>query len=398
MEPQWSVIVTDARTHRTLYDSSTMQVSVAKISDHLGVAKGSVTVSAPINADLRVQWRIEDAALPWRRVWWFLRDERPWFAAVPTKQNDFVETDSQVRWAFSRADKFLDVREFASTLVFQDVDQSDIVRNLISYGIGLTPLACKADFLAIMVPLSGAALPWMRLDDSWSGVLRTREDTEDGYQRAGTKTIGSAVQALSELQDRMVNGEPGPRALLGLPGAFDYRLDYGRDPDGTLWARPTLGYPRLGRADPLHVEYPSSIAGFTHSVDSTDTLTAARYIGGGTGSARILSDLMYDADALNAGWPLLMGHGAGSAIEQTTVDDAARSHLDEHKGDNVGWGFRLNPDQLDRFELGDSLQPTIDHRRFGQALHLPAQRVVGRELTPGGPGIPEQLVPILQAI
>lgn len=385
--------VTDARTNRTLYDSSAFKVSTGKIIDQMGVAAGSVNVSAPIAAFRAEQDRLEDAAAPWRRIWWFLRDERPWFAGVPWKQNQFTESNGSVQWSMARADKFLERREFNSTLVFRDVDQLDIIRNLIAYGIGLTPLQCDPDFLAIMAPLAGAQLPWLRLDSSvMSGVLRTREDTEDGYQRTGTKTVAQAVQALTDLQD--VDG--GTRAALGLPGALDYRLDYGRDADGTLWATPKLGYPRLGKADPLHVEFPGSLAGFTHAVDSGDTETASRVIGGGTGSARLVSELIYDTAALAAGWPLLMGHGTSTAIEQATLDDAARSRLADLAGDNEGWAIRLDPNQLGRYEFGDTLQPTIDHRRWGRPLYLPPQRIIGHELTPSSPGVAEQLVPLMQ--
>jgi hypothetical protein len=380
----WSVLVAATRTNNTLHDN--LPISIGPIDDRLGVAQGQVTVTIPITPG--VQDRVEDALLSYRRIWWFLRDEQPRFAAVVGAQDQFTEQSGAVTAVLKRADHLWTRRLIASTLVFQQVDQLDIARNIMGYALGFTPLAVAADRLPDITPLPHANLPWMRLDDSWSGVLRDRLDDDAGYQGPKGMPVSDALTNLTQLQ----NG-------------FEYRLDYGRDADGTCWCQPTLGYPTVGRPDPIPIEYPGSAPGFTVAEDSWDAENYSRDVGSGSGVQRLVGAWAADWEALNmpgnpdSAWPLLMGQGTSTASEQTTLDDAGRARLATYWREHIGWAFRLDSRMLGYYDLGDTLAPVVAHRRWGypqaQPLRLPAQRITGHRIEPGGPGRPETLTPIL---
>jgi hypothetical protein len=298
-----------------------------------------------------------------------------------------------VSYPLVRADVFWQ-RQIRSTLVFRQVDQHIIARNLMGYAVGLTPLASDPFYLAAYQELPGSALPWMRFDDSMSGVLRDRLDDDSGYQGPRGMSVAEAVSNLSKVED--ITG--GARAALGLPGAFDYRLDYGRDPDGALWCKPVLGYPRLGGDVALPMDYPSGgVDWFKHAIDDSGTETMSRAVGSGSGVERLVGADAVDYEALSGEWPLLMGQESSNATLQASLDAAGRARLTERKGSNEGWQLRFSPDWIDRVSLGDTIAAVVDDPRWARPRRLPDYRMIGRTVDPGGPDRPETLTPLLQA-
>jgi hypothetical protein len=374
----WTYRLTDYRTRTVVRDALPI---TCDFEDNLGVGGGSLTGTLALGAGVDA----DDALLPWRRVIWPIRDGVVLGAFVVTSHAQMDQSASSVKFAAARLDAVLHRREIESTLVFRDVDQSEIVRDLVRYGLGRPTVATAPGWY--VEPLDPAAdVPWIRLDSGLSGVLRTRQDDDNGYQAARHQRVGDIIDALSQVEDT------GDRAAAGLAGAFDYRLTYGMDPDGSLYAQVQAAYPQAGHANPvLPLESPGNVRGWTYAADTADTATQWRTYGSGQGVEKMTGAAAVDREALDRyGWPLLMGSDSGTATTQETVDANGRAALAEHRGANTGWVFTTGGETLGHYELGDTASYHVQHQRWPLGKRGTV-RILGHHVVPAGAGGADQV-------
>lgn len=361
---------------------------IDSFSDQLGVAVGNMTGSLPVGAGpIDVDEALMPSDIPCRVIV-PCYEGQPYGAYLVTQKGAFGPKSTEVTFTAERVDYVLRRRELWSTLQFIQQDQLDIARALVGYGIGLSVLpGLDSPFAAMLAPLPTAArMPWWTLDASTSGRLRDRLDNDAGYQMQKHPKIADLLRALTEDVDEDVNGVPGPRAALGLPGSFDYRLDYTRSPTtGALGVTVRLGYPRLGSADPLPLEYPGNIADWRVATDTADSETMTRIFGAGTGVERKMGPIATDHTAHDNGWPLLMGSGESGASDANTLAEQSNARLGKFKGANYGWTVAIGQELLPVCPIGSDVQLRIRHQRWPD-LKVVDARVAGYKATPSRQG------------
>jgi hypothetical protein len=378
----WTYPVVDARTGAQVVDHVPLKVD--SFTDQLGVAVGSMTGSMSVGAGpVDVDEALMPDGIPCRVIVpCYLGQPRGAYLVVAL--GPYAFGGPEVTFSAVRVDWLLARREVWSTMQFVQQDQLTIARALIGYAIGLYPLTgVDPIYTALMAQLPPAAqLPWWSMDDSLSGVLRDRLDNDSGYQMQQHPKVADMVRNLSELED----GAPGTRAALGLDGSFDVRLDYTRNPTtGALGVVVRLGYPRLGRTDPLPLEYPGNIKEGRFAVDSSDAETMTRMFGAGSGIERRMGPIQTDFTAHDQGWPLLMGSGSSTASEVDTLAEQGQARLTKMSGPNEGWSVTLGEDMIGRFDLGDSMRLRVRDRRWSQ-LKTADVRATGAKYFPSAPG------------
>jgi hypothetical protein len=315
-----------------------------------------------------------------------------------TAQSPYTQRSTSIQFTAQRVDYVFQRRRIWATLVFRDKDQLDIARSVMGYGIGLSGLpAVDVEYLAIMQPLPvAAAIPWMTFDSTLSGCMRTRDDNDDGYRLSKSLRVSEAVTGLLQLEDMV----PYTRRDLGLIGAFDYRLDYLKDPDdGSLSVKVRLGYPRLGQATPTKgFEYPGNIAEWAVATDTDDTENYTRVFGAGEGAIKLVGAIATDTAALSHGMPLLMGSENSNAVLQTTADEQGRERLRFFGGYNEGRSLAVPQTELGSYELGDNVWFRVRNKRFGDQPIGAVVRLTGHRVEPSRRGRAGRVVPILETV
>lgn len=249
---EWSYIVTDGRHPSAggglLIDAAAPYTAV-KWSD--GVDQGNLTATIALDAIPAAQ-RLDYFDID-RTIIWPCADGTPVGAWVVTSQqprklgDDVVQVVAQpALW------RLLEGRTVRSTLIFQQVDQLNMARDLIRYAVGVTTLHTSAPQPIPKNWTYGA--PWLRLAAGLSSrAPRDRLDNTDGWQAAGRKTLATCLRSLMELVDgfevvtvagldaatRMPYlevrfgdpevGEPGVVGTLEWPGAVVTAGTYGVD-------------------------------------------------------------------------------------------------------------------------------------------------------------------------
>lgn len=372
----WTWPVTDLRTNTLVHDNLPLRVD--GFTDGLGLANGALSGRLPLRDG------IDDLLAPKRRVIWPCRNRQPFGAYLVTALSPYGPKSTAVEFTAERIDSILIDREIESTLVFRAVDQLEIVRDLIRYGLGRPTIA--ADTVNQFVfPLPAADVAAIRLDDSQSGVRRDRLDDDAGFQAARHPKVSEMVKLMSELED------VGARAAAGLTGSLDYRLDYDRDSSG-FYATIRLGYPRLGGTDTVPLEYPGNILDWTFAADTADTETASRVYGAGQGVEKGAGAPAYDYTALAEGWPLLMGSESSTASDQGTLDAASRARATRLRGANQGWTVQLRKEALGTYDIGDTTLMHIRNRRWPLGKRA-LVRITGHRIEPSRQGKAERIIP-----
>lgn len=366
----WSYMVTDFRTGALVRDAAPIRCEY--FTDAIGVAQGAMSGSVAASLD-----DAADVLGPWRRVIWPCRDGRPYGAFVVTSLAPFGPRSTSVEFAAQRIDSVLTRREIVSTLVFRQVEQLEIFRDLVRFALSRPVVAVDPVYAAMVTQLPGADVPALRLGSELSGVLRDRLDNDDGYQLARHPKVSDMLTNLTQLE-----------------GGFEYRLDYGRDSvTGLPAATVRLGYPQLGSATPVvPLEYPGNIVTWTYAADTSDTATAFTAYGAGQGVEKLIGETAYDFTGLDQGMPLLMGSVSSTASEQATLDAAGRAGLAAH-GVNEGWTMEFAKGSLGTYELGDQAALNIAPCTRWPTGKRAVVRIVGHRVEPARPGRAEKIIP-----
>jgi hypothetical protein len=259
---QWSFIVTDGRPassgggHLVSYAAPYTNV---KWSD--GLDQGNLTCSFPLDsvpAVDRLSYCDEDRTVIWPCVngtpvgAWIVTSQQP-----RTLGQDTVDLVAQpALW------RILDSRIVRSTLVFNQVDQLDIARDLIRYATNQATTSAQFQPVPKGVRYE---VPWLRFGTNLSTrPPRDRLDNTDGWQAASRKTIGQCLRSLIELIDGF--------EVLTVAGLDDTRMPY-------LEAR--FGDPEVSPAAPIgRLEWPSAaVTAGTHGRDGSERATLVDVIG-----------------------------------------------------------------------------------------------------------------------
>lgn len=307
----WQCRVHGVRDNRVVRDH--LEIVCDSFSDGLGLGQGTLTGSLALSDG----YDISDVLAPKRRVVWPVLDGRIYGAFLVAAWAPYGPRDTSVSFTAARADSLLWKRLIEQTIEFQDVDQFDIARALVAYALNL--------------PFGG--LPWLRVDQSMSGVRRTFV----GDTAFKTGTVADALTKLSQMED-----------------GFDIRLDYSFDyRTGLPLATLRFGHPTLGRTAPVvPLEYPGSVLDWTFSVDTADTENYVRAYGSAD-----TSDPAIDEESLLQEWPLLQGAESSQATDREALNAQARARRDAHQGELNGWSLTVANDLLPMFEIGDVMGP-----------------------------------------
>lgn len=380
MAARWTYPVIDVRTGVEVHPN--LPVLVEDFTDGLGVANGSLAAKLPIRAGMA--YDVDDVTDPWRRAIIPCRNGQPRGAYVFTAERPFTSRSTHIELAAARIDTLFTRREVWSTLVFSQVDQLVIARNLMAYALGLTPINVTAGSMGTLITLlpEQFRVPWLRLDNSYSGRLRDRLDNADGYQAATHKNIGDELTKLGQLDD-----------------GFDYRMRYDRDPvTSALSATVELGYPSFADrgGDDVRLEHPGrNVLDYSYARDGDDLTTAARGYGAGQGTDKVFTDPVYSAGAASVGLPGLVASVTSTASDPATITASALDVLGARDYTNAGVLLELNPRLIGRIPIGAILPVTInDPRRWRNGLRVFVQ-VVGHKVQPSRPGRAEKFTPSL---
>jgi hypothetical protein len=193
-------------------------------------------------------------------------------------------------------ESYLDHRLIRETVRFNGVDQLDIARALLT--------AAQTD------PRGNIGLT---ASVNTSGVLR--DQTYEGWDRRG---VLAALQELAELGD-----------------GFEFTVDVGLDADGEPTRTMVLGYPQLGQARGLVLEYPGSIVDYDWPTDGMGAANVASALGSGDGASMLIRDAVSQraTDELAAGYPIL--ETTFSHKDVTTLS-RLQAHADEDLDAAVG--------------------------------------------------------------
>lgn len=379
MADEWTYPLTNWSNGVQVHEN--LPIIVDSFDDGLGVANGVLIGSLPIaNLD---QVNANDVLAPWRRIIWPCFNGQPYGAYVMMTKPTFSPTDTVIQFQAVRVDEIWNHRHIWSTLSFTNVDQLKIARALMTYGKGLIPLDVDNTYLVNITPLPGAALmPWFRLDNSLSDVLRTRQDNSDGYQAATDHTVGEALTKLSEVID-----------------GFEYRLDYGKDSStGDYFVTARLGYPQLGRTDPvMPFQYPGNITTWQFGETGLDALTMCRVYTNAQGTERSWSDNATNGQLHTEGWPLLMGSDTSNSLDLARMNEEAQSMLRSYAGTNSTFSIELDETVLGSYQFGDNVSQIIEFPYWPTAQQETV-RIIGHKIYPSAPGESTRVVPIVEGV
>jgi hypothetical protein len=351
----YRVLLCDLRTDRLLATLPLLDVS---IDDYIGQA-GSLSGTLPVpNRQIADQLRpIVEAG---RTAVWVERDRAIWWGGVlwtvtPTVDERGLATVDLQAGSF---DTFLDHRILRETYRAQDVEQLDIARDLVH--------AAQQE--------RGGDIG-IEYNTSVSGVLRSRT-----YDRSDQPIVREQLDELADVE----NG-------------FEWRIACYRDPDtGRRVKQLQLGHPIIDRGEAdVVLTHPGPVQSYSLPDDGTLRANVWQARGGtpndnaAAESRPLLSELLVDRAALDAGWPRLDGSSDYNTTEQASLDAHARADFNRARRNQIVpevtvlLGQDVTPDLLGRtvrLRLFDLWHPDGYDRRH---------RVVGISVTPPERGRPE---------
>ena len=385
---RWSCLVTDVRTSTVV--ARDVPMTSMTFTDSLtdgGTFTGSYPAEFPAFSKTLM---IGNDLL--RRVFWPMRDGQPMgayiFTGIPPTDIDAVE--QQVHG--SRIDSVLGKRLIRQTLNFTNVDQCDIYRDLVRYGLGRTT---EHSTPSVSSDSDAMTVPWIRLDSTMSGVLRTRQETtgntDDGYPADARKIVGTCLKQLTELSDQAA-GTTGPEA----------RLNYAMDPVTELpYVTVTLGYPQVGHpaGDPAKpvFEFPGgNILSVKNGADGTAIVTRADVTGQEKEGSKPIGTATYQ-ELHDQGFPLWEGTWSESSVQDVTLlGQKAQGRLHGAQG---AWSITLDGNRrplLGSYDLGDYAWLRL--KRGGRRLADTLVRITGWSVAVDDSGVSEIVTPTVEEV
>lgn len=286
------------------------------------------------------------------------------------------------------AEQIFKQRPIMDDLVFTDVEQLDIARDLLRYGMGQPTRHTNPIVTPDASWRAWAALPWLRIHAGTTGRTRSRTQVvngqdDDGYRRKGHKDVYTAVDQLANVLD-----------------GFGYRFDPYIDDDGLFvlvqWGDPILGgLPEF--ADRCVFEWPGgNIIEGSYGWDGADYANRVEIVGGETEGVTAIGYAQNTAD-LVAGYPLRVATlSLSSVTDQGTLDEKAAAELALRSVIKDGYTVKLDgakPPVLGTYELGDHVTLRIERR--GAALDERVMRITALAIDVDDSGLSEVVTPTL---
>jgi len=293
-----------------------------------------------------------------RRVVWPCRDGKPTGAYLLTGVSPAAADATQMRWKGVRLDWILGQRVIVDTLTFISVDQNDILRDLMLYGLcRWTLFSSPAVQRTGMLPQG--AVPWFVMDSTRSGVLRTRQETQgntdDGYPGASRKVVAQMAKNLTELDQGI---EYRWLYRLGSTGLPEMVLDTGGP-------RLLVGTPEDTTGPKLTFDYPGgNISSASWGFDSTAIVTSAHVLGQRQDTTQPIGSATYP-DLWEQGFPLIEKVASESSVQSQSILDGKAAGM-IHAADDA-WSLTLDGNRRPRFgEYGLGDYVTLRITRAGQ--------------------------------
>ncbi|MEV6073953.1 hypothetical protein AB0L80_02380 [Streptomyces sp. NPDC052069] len=358
----YRLLLTDLRSD-TLLDA--LPVQGVGLDDYIGKT-GRLTGTVPI-PNRGIAERARRALVPGRTGLWVERGREIWWGGILWTLN-LASNDRGFLGAQIQAggwESYLYRRLLYDTLLAEQVDQFDIVRELVDY-VQTTP----------------GGNVGITYDDHVSGVLRDRT-----FLRYDHNSIG-------DLLDQLAATERG----------FEWRVASYRDGDGRRVKRLQLGHPviRSGAAD-IVLTHPGAVLSYNWPTDATlkangwQSRGASINANQAADSYPLTSPVLVDTADIAAGWPRVDGSSDYTTVEQqATLDGHARAD----------WTAARTPVQIPEVTvlLGGNITPAL----LGSTVRLRIRdlwhpqtldaryRVVGMSISPPERGRPETAQLILE--
>ena len=320
---------------------------------------------------------------------WPMRDGVPQGCYLITKLPNTSVLSPVQQMTGVRVDHELWERLIRQTLTFVGVDQHDIFRDLVRYGLGQSTQFTTPIVLPDGVVSAGMQVPWIRLGTNTSGVVRTRQETQgntdDGYPASARKNVGNCLTQLTQLQD-------GP----------EYKLMYGLDPVSEQpYVSLVLGTPRVGHGTDFPAkptfDFPGgNVLECSYGVDGETLVNRADVLGQEREGAKPIGTSTW-LDTINDGLPLREGvWSEGSVSEQATLDAKAWGHINGHQ---TGWSLTVSGQRSPVFgswEIGDFVLLRV--KRGGKKLPVQRLRITGWSIKVDDTGLSETITPTLETV
>jgi len=368
----WSFIVTDGRPvvsgggHLISYAAPYVNV---KWTD--GLDQGNLTCSFPLDsvpAVARLDYYDEDRTVIWPCV-----NGTPIGAWIVTScQPRQLGQDTVDLVAQPALWRILDGRIVRSTLIFQQVDQLDIARDLIRYATNQATLRTSQ-----IVPAPKGVtyeVPWLRFGTNLSTrPPRDRLDNTDGWQAAGRKTVGQCMRSLIELVDGF--------EVLTVAGLDDNRMPYLE----VRFGDPEVSGPGvIGR-----LEWPSAaVTAGAYGRDGADRATLVDVVGNASDPVNALIATAVDTVAAQRRMPREIAISGGSISIYTTLLARAADELAQNGPAQTGFSLTVGstpPVEPYSFTWGSRFSLAIEDAGFPDGAEFTV-RARGAEITVGGFG------------
>lgn len=388
---KWSYMVTDMTTSRIL--AQHVPMTGVSFSDSLGAGGGSFQGAFEIaRPGPWSEWLSGDQM---RRVIWPMRDGVPQGAYLVT-QVPATKGDAEVQQVRGqRLDCILDKRVIDSTLAFVNVDQNRIFRDILLYALGLTTFHSSPVARKPAGVLAAAQVPWIAIDLTLSGKLRTRQDgqgaTDDGYPASARKVVSQELKKLCELTDE--SGSRGP----------EYRWLFKRDAAGMPRMQLDMSGSsfRVGKSEAattkVSFEFPggrnSSVLDASYGSDGTTIVTSAHVIGQKQDTAVSVGTAVY-GDLHRAGFPLIEAVSSESGVQDKSVLNAKAAGMLWAADD--AWSLTLAGDghpAWGSYSIGDWVVLRVRH---GMTPKRRSMRITGWTINVDDSGWSETISPTLQ--
>jgi len=321
---------------------------------------------------------------------WPMRDGAPQGCYLLNKKPSTNMLSPAQQVSGVRVDHVLWKRLIRQTLTFLNVDQHDIFRDLMRYGLGLPTLFASPAVNPDSAVSGSMQVPWFRFSSNISGQpLMTRQETpgntDDGYPGASRKNVGNCLTQLTQIEN-------GP----------EYKLAYGLDPaTGLPYVLVVLGTPRVGHgtdfpAKPVF-EFPGgNVLTCSYGADGDTLVTRADVLGQDQGGTKPIGTATW-TDALNEGLPLYEDVTSESSVsQQNTLDVKAARRLAGH---TEGWSITVSGQRSPVFgswEIGDFVFMRV--KRLGKKQPISAVRVTGWSIKVDDSGLSETITPTIETV
>lgn len=383
MTTQWSFTVTDGRPGGLLVTTEAPYTNVKFVD---GLDQGNLTCNLALDA-VPPNDRLDLMDID-RTVIWPCRNGTPVGAWIVTSlQPSDLGAGNVSIVAQPALWRVLSGRTVRSTLVFKQVDQLDIARDLIRYACGLSPLYTAPPNPAPKGP--GYYVPWIRLGPGLSGVKRDRLDNTDGWQAATRRTVENCLTS-----------------LLNVEGSFDIATVAGLDDVRGPYLEVRFGYPDLGRVDPVGVlEWPSgTVTSGTFGADGSDRFSFVEFIGGPDAPNQIIRGAT-DTAGMVRRMAREAAFTADNVSVPATLTAKAQRALATDGQTRIGFALttgNTEPAEVYSFNWGDRFRLVLDDVRFpAQSTGAPSEFIVrcrGADITVGGFGQTDTVVLQLEVI